>query len=416
MAKRHVFVATTLLLLLSFGVADAKVCRTGDPSCTALQLFGDTNTSCDLGVYHECSVPRVGAAHCLVDNGGVKEAFYKNEDCCSHSMYVPCDANENEVGVGKSCYGVDGNTTYSGCACAYGYGNSSDPNDDSGFELKVDPEPDYDINAFVRCAYIDGKSHPDEPDGTECKAVYCNQKNHYVSYSTDAGDGYTGDEKNVCVYRNKSFCGAFECWQVEDCNNAKGWYRNDSKHLDEGGTLLNLIGPFADDRLSDEKLFLDVTNRYVCKYDQSDKSGLDTYNGVGCGLTMPNFCYKLEGCNTDRRWFREVGANVGVQYNGHLYDEWFDKVEKHLKDMINAYGNQNKADEIYLIYINDIKDLIISYESFLKTNQLYWYKDNYYKNEAKLQDFKRNYKTLIRIYDESNFRQLRDWVYPSSFR
>ena len=91
-------------------------------------------------------------------------------------------------------------------------------------------------------------------------------------------------------------------------------------------------------------------------------------------------------------------------------DNQYDLVEKHLKGMINAYGNQNKADEIYRIYIKDIKDLILSYENFLKTNQLYWYKDNYYKNQSKLQDFKRYYNKLSQLYDKSNFQRLREWL------
>ena len=97
-------------------------------------------------------------------------------------------------------------------------------------------------------------------------------------------------------------------------------------------------------------------------------------------------------------------------------DDQYDKIGGLLQGMIDANGNQKKADKIYLIYIKEMENFIRSYENFVIKNQLYWYKDNYYKNEAKLQDFKRNYKTLIRIYDESNFRQLRDWVYPSSFR
>ena len=91
-------------------------------------------------------------------------------------------------------------------------------------------------------------------------------------------------------------------------------------------------------------------------------------------------------------------------------DEKYDQVEKRLKGMINVYGNQDKADEIYLIYQKEIKSLIQSYESFLKKNQLYWYKDNYYQNQSKLQDFKRYYNKLSLLYGESNFQRLRDWL------
>jgi hypothetical protein len=78
--------------------------------------------------------------------------------------------------------------------------------------------------------------------------------------------------------------------------------------------------------------------------------------------------------------------------------------------MINAYGNQNKVNEIYRNYKIDIKNLIQSYEIFLKTNQLYWYKDNYYQNQSKLQDFKRYYNKLSNLYGKSNFKRLREWL------
>lgn len=54
MTKRLVFIATTLLCLLSFGVADAKVCRTGDPDCVTSDLLSGGSGGCDLNVYKRC--------------------------------------------------------------------------------------------------------------------------------------------------------------------------------------------------------------------------------------------------------------------------------------------------------------------------------------------------------------------------
>ena len=84
MTKKLVFVTTMLLFLLSFGVADAKVCRTGDPECTSSDLLSGGNSGCDLSVYKSCDVPKVGAVHCLVGDEDSKEAYYKEEDCCSN--------------------------------------------------------------------------------------------------------------------------------------------------------------------------------------------------------------------------------------------------------------------------------------------------------------------------------------------
>ena len=68
---------------------------------------------------------------------------------------------------------------------------------------------------------------------------------------------------------------------------------------------------------------------------------------------------------------------------------------KYIAEAFNINTAGMKIEEICRAAVKEMENFIRSYENFLIKNQLYWYKDNYYKNEAKLQDFKRNYKTLI---------------------
>ena len=141
MTKRLVFVAAALFCLFGSDVADAKVCRTGDPDCATSELLSGGSGGCDLTVYKRCDTPRVGAPFCLVGGEDTSEAYYKEEDCCSSGNYEECDAAQNAVGQGKSCQGTDGKIRYSSCACATGFGKADDPEGEDGLKIEVIDNP-----------------------------------------------------------------------------------------------------------------------------------------------------------------------------------------------------------------------------------------------------------------------------------
>ena len=84
--------------------------------------------------------------------------------------------------------------------------------------------------------------------------------------------------------------------------------------------------------------------------------------------------------------------------------------------MIDSYGNQKKLEKLYLSYKEEMEKLIRYSEEYTFKNQIYWYKDDYYQNEAKLHQFKIYYNKLLKLYDKKYFLLLRNWVNPSSFQ
>ena len=89
MTKKLVFIAIAAFSILLSGVAEAKICRTGDKSCETYPWDGVDECGTEFDVKN-CQVPRAGSIYCE-DKDGRK---YKKQDCCSALGYAPCPADK----------------------------------------------------------------------------------------------------------------------------------------------------------------------------------------------------------------------------------------------------------------------------------------------------------------------------------
>ncbi|MBP3688202.1 MAG: hypothetical protein J6J35_07580 [Alphaproteobacteria bacterium] len=313
MTKKLILVAIAVLGFVCSEVSEAKVCRTGDPSCDPTAgNYADSGT-CDSS-YKRCANPQAGAPYCISGD----TALYKDENCCSFLVeqkgYQECDAAEHEVGYGGSCLGGSDNIKYwEFCGCAYGFAEV----ENGTVDYNIKDESGVEIPYETRCTFIGGTG--------KCRFAMCNEDRRW-QYEN-------GGEQ--CVYRLETRCGGFGCMQLYDCDNDKEYYRNDSIELTSG--FNNFIANDDRDVASNERnedgtiqTRYNLTNKIVCGYDQSDAEGRweDQFNqnGLGCNNVV-NYCYKWTGCNTARGWFG-TSQDMGILYSsGEAYEKWRALVE-----------------------------------------------------------------------------------------
>ncbi len=352
MTKKLVFIAIAAFGILLSGVAEAKVCRTGDKSCETFPWGGVDTCGKEFSVKN-CAIPRAGSIFCEDEEG----RKYKKQDCCSALGYSPCPADKALVGYGDKCVGTNNVEYYQGCGCSYGFaevkgdgnGDYKEPEltDDVGNLIK---NPDGSSVLYTaRCGWDDSGNIYGDPDlNIECRLAQCNEVRHFFYESP--GDW--------CLFREMTRCGGFGCMQAYDCDNSKNYYRNDSYYLDGSveedndwersgkGGYVNFIAHSTADKMSNElddkgnrtlltatgSTAYNLTNKIVCSYagdpavGAHDNRGWDKGYGYGCGATAPNYCYKFNGCNNVRRWYG-ASTNVGVLYDPSAYLKWLEYVE-----------------------------------------------------------------------------------------
>ena len=202
----------------------------------------------------------------------------------------------------------------------------------------------------------------------------------------------------------------------------KSWVReNDRKYYDAAITIINggkpksftdELKPKANEQVKINPKMLANSVKLIYNANQVGVKAVQKYKEKGIVPKM-----KINSTKVGSKAINESGTEEKKRREKTtILDKKYDEVEIVLKDLIDYHRDKKKLDKIYQMYQVKMKDLIESYEKYLETNQIYWYKDNYYKNGAKLQDFKRYYNVLIRMYDKSHFQHLRDWVNPTSFQ
>ncbi|MCM1324460.1 MAG: hypothetical protein NC218_10065, partial [Acetobacter sp.] len=396
MTKKLILIAFAAFGILCSGVAEAKVCRTGDTSCETYPWDGKSQCGAE---YIKCSIPRAGSTYCE-DGDGKK---YRREDCCSELGFVECPVADALVGVGDQCVGTDNVEYFESCGCSYGFaeckGKDCEGVAGSDSETKLTEDGINEIKNpngssvlyTARCQWerdgAGGGRYEYGNDKIKCRLAQCNEDRHFYSGIVD---------KEWCKLREKTLCGGFGCMQVYDCDNSKHYYRNASMYLDgstdenndwerKSGKIINFIDYLSSDVRSNEKdtsnkervLYVNDTDRgsynltdmIVCAYNGDpevgahDNRGWDKGYGFGCGSTTPNYCYKYTGCNTVRRWYNNSN-HMGIVYED-TYSKWLQHVE-HVVGYPFYESNTIYSDSYRKFHENFLKDVNPGYGVYKK--------------------------------------------------
>ncbi len=325
MTKRLICATFIAMGLLLPSASFAKVCQLGDRNCDTSGFFASGDGKCGDN-YSECEIPRVGAPYCArQESDGTYTNLYTNENCCKYladnAGYKICNADDNEIGFGKSCLGTNNIRYWQSCGCSYGFVST---NGDSLTAEITDITGQQEIPFNLRCSYYETGS------GADCQFAVCNNNRRWFFEETGSH----------CIYRNATRCGGFACMQLFDCDHENWWtggnefYRNSSLTLSDADNFIsyNESDPWSNERLSNGNIarieninpFLssqyNLTDKYVCGYEGYDGHPEydDSVSGGGYSCNdIQNYCYKWTGCNTTRGWFgssTEFPVNAGIIY------------------------------------------------------------------------------------------------------